>query len=88
MMAAPWLAIWLKKFSRSLPFYSLGGVTVFVSLLMVKIGETNGKKLDEDMEEGAIEENTKKQSFNGAFENIAYSMEVVNNKKKTNSQKP
>ena len=55
---------------------------------MIKIGETNGKKLDEDMEEGATEANAKKQSFNGAFENIAYSIEVVNNKNKAKSQKP
>ena len=88
MMAAPWLAVWLKKFSRSLPFYSLGGVTIFASLLMLKIGETNGKKLDEKMEEGTTKENTKQQSFKGAFENIAYSMEAVNKNKKTESDKP
>ena len=55
---------------------------------MLKIGETNGKKLDEKMEEGTTEENTKQQSFKGAFENIAYSMEAVNNNKKTESDKP
>lgn len=88
MMAAPWLAVWLKKFSRSLPFYSLGGVTIFASLLTLKIGETNGKKLDEKMEEGTTEENTKQQSFKDAFENIAYSIEAVNNNKKTESDKP
>lgn len=55
MMAAPWVAVWLKRYSASLPFYSLGGATILGSLLMLNIEETKGKKLAENMDDEAEE---------------------------------
>ena len=50
MMVAPWIALWLKKFHASLPFYCLGSATITASVLMIMIGETNKKKFSEGTE--------------------------------------
>ena len=50
MVVAPWIALWLKKFHASLPFYCLGSATITASVLMIMITETNKKKLSEDVE--------------------------------------
>ena len=50
MMVAPWIALWLKIFHASLPFYCLGSATITASVLMIMIGETNKKKFSEGTE--------------------------------------
>ena len=50
MMVAPWIALWLKKFHASLPFYCLGSATITAAVLMIMIGETNKKKFSEGTE--------------------------------------
>lgn len=55
MMAAPWVAVWLKRYCASLPFYSLGGSAILGSLLMLNIEETKGKKLAENIDDEAEE---------------------------------
>ena len=76
MMAAPWVAVWLKRYYASLPFYSLGGAAILGSLLMLNIAETKGKKLAENVDDEAEEKLiTKVDVSKQAAENKAYSID-------------